>query len=1065
MKKATFKPILLLWDIPISLQVFLFVICAGLPVLAAGASSHPSPTAHGTGIRSLLDHEISGTVLDTSGVPLAGVSIVLKGSPSTATSTDENGRFILDLPANQGVLMFSSVGYEPHEENVKGRTRIEVRLIPSSTVMDDVVVVAFSRQKKTDLVGSVTSVKPGDLKIPGSNLTTAFAGQIAGMIAYQRSGEPGEDNASFFIRGVTTFGYKVDPLILIDGVELTTLDLARLQPDDIESFSILKDATATALYGARGANGVILVATKEGKEGKAKVSVRVENSFSAPTTNVQLADPVTYMKLHNEAILTRDPLGRLPYQQKKIDATEAGGDPYLYPANDWRKMLFKDYTMNQRANFNVSGGGAVARYYFAGTYNQDNGMLKVDNRNNFNTNIDLKSYLIRSNINVNITKSLEVGVRLYGSFDDYTGPIDGGTGMYNKVMRSNPALFPAYYPVSEEYQYIDHILFGNTSLSNDYINPYADMVRGYRDYSRSLMMAQFEIKQDLQFLTPGLSFRALGSTNRRSYFDVTRSYLPFFYTADPFFSSPGDYRLSALNENTGTEYLDYTLGDKIISSTFYLESAIDYQKTFNEKHGVSSMLVYIMRQSLDADADDLQQSLPSKNLGLSGRFTYSYDSRYFGEFNFGYNGSERFHEKHRFGFFPSAGIAWNISNEKFWSPIKPTFNMLKIRATYGYVGNDAIGSPADRFFYLSNLNMRDAARGASFGSDYEYYRDGISISRYDNPDITWEIAEKLNLGIELGLLNKIDIQADFFTEKRTNILMTRESVPTTMGLSSAVRANVGEASSKGMDLSVDYRHSFGPDFWLSTRGNFTYATNKYLVFEEPQYPGQPYLSRVGYGLSQQWGYIADHLFVDDNEVKNSPRQHLGQYAAGDIKYLDISGDGQITTLDQVPIGNPTVPEIVYGFGFSLGYKRFDVSCFFQGLAQESFWIDPQATAPFIGHKQLLKAYADNYWSENNRNSYALWPRLSTQESDNNMVRSTWFMQDGTFLRLKSAEIGYTVRPKDTAKRLGIDNLRIYASGTNLLLWSKFKHWDVEMAGDGLGYPIQRVFNMGIMVSL
>lgn len=1005
---------------------------------------------------------VNGLVVDSVG-PLPGVSVSVKNDPRIGTTTDLNGRYVLEV-SEDAVLVFSMVGYEKQEVSVKNKTVIDITLLPSVDQLEDVVVVAFGTQKKQELIGSITTIDPGELKVASSNLTTALAGRLAGVIAYQRSGEPGQDNADFFIRGVTTFGYKKDPLILIDGVEFTSTDLARLQPDDIASFSIMKDASATALYGARGANGVILVTTKEGKEGPAKVTFRIENSISAPTQDVELADPITFMRLSNEAVKTRDPLGVQPYSQRKIDNTLAGTNPYVYPATDWRKFLFKDYTMNQRANLNVSGGGKIARYYFAGTFNQDNGVLKVDKRNNFNSNIDLKNYLLRSNVNVNLTKTTEVGVRMYGSFDEYTGPLDGGKEMYKKVMRSNPVLFPAYYPKTERYNYVEHIMFGGTNAEEGFINPYADMVKGYRDYSRSLLMAQFELKQDLSFLTKGLSFRAMGNTNRLSYFSLSRSYKPFYYQAGYYDPENNDLTLQILNERSGAEYLDYSEGSKTIKSTFYLESAFNYNQTFKEKHGVSAMLVYIMQQTLNANAGDLQQSLPFRNLGLSGRFTYSYDNRYFGEFNFGYNGSERFYKNHRFGFFPSGGAAWQVSNERFWEPLKQTVNLFKVRATYGLVGNDAIGGPEDRFFYLSNVNMDDTGRGAVFGTDWNYTNSGVSISRYDNNQITWEIARKANLGLEMKLFNKVGIQADFFSEYRKNILMTRAFIPAYMGLSADVRANVGEASSKGIDMSIDYQHYFNPDFWLTARGNFTYATSAYEVYEEPEYEREYWKSRVGYPINQTMGYIAERLFVDDAEVANSPTQNSDvPVRGGDIKFRDVNGDGQITALDQVPIGNPTSPEIVYGFGFSTGYKNFDLSCFFQGLANESFWIDPTATAPFLNNQQLLKAYADNYWSEENGNVMALWPRLSAYEQPNNTAKSTWFMRDGSFLRLKTAEFGYTI-PKKSLKRAGLESIRIYASGVNLLTLSSFKLWDVEMAGDGLGYPIQRVYNMGIQVS-
>jgi len=1016
---------------------------------------------------------VHGLVVDTAGLPLPGVSVMVKDQTSIGTSTDINGRYSLQVPEN-ATLIFSMVGFQEQQIPVNGRTEINIVLEGSTSQLGDVVVVAFGKQKKEEVVGAVTTINPAELKVPSSNLTTALAGRLAGVIAYQRSGEPGQDNADFFIRGVTTFGYKKDPLILIDGIELTATDLARLQPDDVASFSIMKDATATALYGARGANGVILITTKEGKEGKAAITVRLENSISTPTRDVELADPITYMRLHNEAVLTRDPLGILPYSDQKIENTIQGVNPYVFPVTDWKKELFKDYTMNQRVNMNVSGGGSVARYYVAGSFNQDNGVLKVDQRNNFNNNIDLKSYTLRSNVNVNLTPITEMVIRLSGSFDDYTGPIDGGAGLYRKVMRTNPVMFPAYYPVDEEHRYVQHTLFGNFE-DGRYLNPYADMVRGYMNYSRTNLGAQLEFKQNLSFLTEGLKARALMNTSRYVYFDVTRAYNPFYYHAGSYDKVNNTYRLQLFNEDTGTEYLNYQPGAKTVNSSFYLESALNYDRTFADKHTLSGLLVFMLRSSLTGNAEDLQQSLPFRNVGLAGRATYSYDNRSFAEFNFGYNGSERFHHTHRYGFFPSAGLAWSVSNEAFWEPLKQAVPSLRLRGTYGLVGNDAIGD--GRFLYLSNVNMNDSGRGGVFGTDNGYSRDGISLSRYADPNITWETAAKTNIGLEMNLFDQIDIQADYFTEHRTNILMQRTATPATMGLLAQPHANIGEVKGKGIDFSIDYNKAFQNSFWLQGRVNFTYATSKYLVYEEPAYDEAPWKLHVGFPVGQQWGYIAERLFVDDEEALKSPRQNFGEYGGGDIKFHDVNGDGQITALDQVPIGYPTTPEIVYGFGFSVGYRAFDLSAFFQGLARESFWIDASATAPFVAYhyndaeansgiiyqNALLQAYANDHWSEENRNLYALWPRLSSTNNNNNSQRSTWFMRDGLFLRLKSVELGYNLPPA-VAQRLKVKTLRLYASGTNLMTWSKFKLWDVEMAGNGLGYPIQKVYNLGLLVS-
>lgn len=1023
-----------------------------------------------------LARDISGTVSDSIST-LPGVSVTIKGT-NIGTSTDQNGKYILNVPDDNAILVFSMIGYLTQEIPVAGKQIIDVKLQADMQGLDEVVVVAFGKQKRSDMVGSVVSVNPADLKVPSSNLTSALAGRVAGMIAFQRSGEPGMDNADFFIRGVTTFGYKKDPLILIDGIELTTTDLARLQVDDIASFSVLKDATATALYGSRAANGVILVTTKEGAVGKAKFSIRMENSISAPTRNVELADPVTYMIMANEATLTRNPLEAVLYSDRKIENTASGNNPLAYPTNDWRAQMFKEYTMNQRANMSVSGGGGVARYFVSGSFNQDNGLMEVDKRNNFNSNIDLKSYSLRSNVNINLTKTSELVVRLHGMFDDYTGPMEGGAQMYRRVMRANPVLFPAYYPIDEDHEHVKHIMFGNFEEGN-YINPYADMVRGYKEYSSSLMLAQLELKQDLGFLTEGLSFNGMLNTHRRSFFDVRRFYNPFWYVPAGFNPQTGAYSVTNVNPDGGTDYLDYDEGGKDISTTFYAESRVNYNRTFAEKHGVSAMLVFMAQQRLNANAGDLQRSLPSRNLGVSGRMTYDYDNRYYAEFNFGYNGSERFDEDHRFGFFPSAGLAWTASNEDFFEPVKSVVSNLRIRATYGKIGNDAIGRPEDRFFYLSNVNMNNGSRGAAFGQDpgVQYRLNGISISRYANPGITWEIATQKNLALEIGLFDKANIIAEVFSQDREQILMNRASLPAELGFAAEVRSNVGSASAKGVDISLDYNHSFGNGIWVQSMGNFTYATSQFEFYEEPKYE-EWYRYHKGNSLNQNYGYIAERLFVDDQEALNSPRQNFGEYGGGDIKYTDVNRDGQITAADRVPLGHPTVPEIVYGFGFSAGYKSFDVSAFFQGLANESFWIDPAATAPFaryvydgeavpanqILQNQVLKAFADSYWSEDHRDVYALYPRLSSTLNSNNAQTSTWWMRNGSFLRLKQVEIGYTL-PARVLERLKASTFRIYLNATNLVNFSSFSLWDVEMGGNGLGYPIQRVFNIGLDLTI
>ncbi|RZM25655.1 MAG: TonB-dependent receptor [Pedobacter sp.] len=1017
--------------------------------------------------------EIRGTVKDSVGV-LPGVSIKVKGTNMSA-STDKNGKYILDVPDENAVLVFSMVGFVTQEIPVTGRNVIDVTLNESSNALDEIVITAFGgTTRRTDMIGSITSISTKNLKVPSSNLTTALAGQAAGIIAYQRSGEPGQDNADFFIRGITTFGTNTSPLILIDGMELTTTDLARLQPDDIASFSIFKDATSTAVYGARGANGVILVTTKQGAVGKAKLSFRIENSISQNTKDVEFADAVTYMTLSNEAILTRNPLGTTLYSPDKIASTAKGKNEFVYPANDWKEMMFRKSALTQRANLSVSGGGGVAKYFISGSLNRDNGMLKVDPRTNFNNNIDLKSYTLRSNTTIDVTSSTQIVVRLSGNFDDYTGPIDGGAGMYQKVMRSNPTLFPAYYPIDQQHSYVKHIMYGNYG-DGSYLNPYADMTKGYKDYSRSLMLAQVEIKQDLSSVVKGLSFRTMFNTNRNNYFDISRFYEPYFYALSGYDQIGNTYNIANLNENSATEYLGYDEGTKQINTTFYMENVLNYNRVF-KKHGVSAMLVNIMQERIAANAGDLQTSLPSRNAGLSGKATYSFDDRYFAEFDFGYNGSERFSEDQRYGFFPAGGIAWSISNEKFFKNLKGTINNLRLRATYGVIGNEAIGRSTDRFLYLSNVTLNDGGKSASFGNGQGamFTLNGVTVSRYANRDITWERAYKKNIALEIGLWDRLNVNAEYYSEVRKDIFMNRSSIPVTVGLSAPVSANIGEATGSGVDLALDYSLPIKDGIGFTVRGNLTYATNKYLVFEEPAY-AETYRSRVGNAIYQPYGYIAERLFIDDAEALNSPRQNFGEYGGGDIKYTDVNRDGQITEADRVPIGNPTLPEIIYGFGFSLNIKSWDINAFFQGLGNEAFFIDPAATTPFANYRsgsempgktlnnQLLSAYANSHWSEDSRDVNALWPRLSPQVSANNSQTSTFFMRDGSFMRLKSVELGYSL-PKKLMRKISASNFRLYLSGTNLLNFSNFDLWDVEMGGNGLGYPLQRVFNVGLNIT-
>jgi TonB-linked SusC/RagA family outer membrane protein len=1031
---------------------------------------------------------ITGKVTDTLGVKITGASIVTETGKKASTSTDENGRFILEVEAGSSIKV-SYVGFT--EQHVIATATQKVFNIvlreEKHTIAEEVVVTAYGKkQRKEAIVGSVTSIVPEDLKIPASNLTDALAGSAAGIIAFQGTGQPGQDNASFFIRGVTTFGYNVSPLILIDNIELTTDDLARLQVDDIASFSILKDASATALYGARGANGVILVSTKSGKIGKPQINFRLENSLSENTQSLKIADPITFMEDYNEASLSRDPTQPIPFNQDKILNTEntinkgPGYNPYVYPAVDWLKMLIKNQTTTQRANLSVSGGTPFSKYYVSGSYNIDHGNLVDDPNNNNSDNVKFENYQLRSNINLNITKSTEVVLRFSGTFSDYAGPLttDGtfSSDVYKIALHTSPVLFPAYFKPDSANRGTQHILYGAPeALGTPYNNPYALLERGHKNSSESRMLTQIELNQNLSFVADGLTFHGIFSTNRYSYFDSNLAYNPFYYNVSSYNKANNTYVLNWLNQNPGDaeEYLQYFPGTPIISNQLYLQGNLDYNKQFHN-HNVSATLVFTQQQTVYSNAAALIDALPHRNLGLAGRLGYNYLAKYYAEFNFGYNGSERFSAAHRYGFFPTIGVGWLLSEEKWFEPLDKILTRVKLRASYGLVGNDNISSR--RFFYASDVNLNGGA-SATFGTNGGSTLNGVSINNYADPNVTWETSKQLNIGLEMTLFKNLNIIAEVYNYNRYNILQQRASIPSTSGLEAPIYANLGKANSKGLDFSMDYKQTINKDLSITGRANFTYAKDKYTYYEQPDYP-EAYRSLIGEPINNNYGYIAERLFVDDAEAASSPTQIFSSTGkapqGGDIKYRDLNGDGVIDSRDETYLGYPSVPEIVYGYGLSTQYKNFDLSAFLQGQAMVSFMINPSDVSPFIqstdayvyGNTQLLQQFADNHWSPGNQNLYALYPRfgVNRDEIENNLQPSTWWLRSGAFMRLKSVEFGYTL-PKAVSKKIGVRSLRVYFNGLNLYTWSSFKLWDPELGSNGFAYPIQKVFNLGVNVNL
>ncbi len=997
---------------------------------------------------------VAGTVISSAdNQPIVGANIYVEGT-NVGTTTDAGGNYKLTVPASAKTVTVSFLGYDTKKISVRDIHLFKlITLADASNKLEDVVVVGFGVQKKESLVGAVQSVKPSDLQTSSSNLSTSFSGKIAGVIAVQKSGEPGADGANFWIRGISTFGSGQSPLLILDGVEITNQMLNNIPPETIESFSVLKDATATALYGSRGANGVMIITTKNGRDSeKMTINLRAEFGASAPTRVPKVADGITYMETFNEARTTRSE--KPYYSNEKIMGTKLGLDPYVYPNVDWYDMLFKDCTFNQNFNFNMTGGAKKIDYFLNASVYNENGIMRKPEASKFDTNINAQKYLFQANVSADATKTTRVSLKMNTQLHYRHAPIQSVSDLFAYAMTGMPCEFPATLPGEESDTFVR---FGTNNAWNSgfFTNPYAQLCRGYGDQFRGHFTSALTVNQNLDFITKGLSATGMATFYNRVYSAVYRSFTPFMYQLTDYnIDEAGNYSYTSNSTNTGTTYLGTTRGKDGYRELAF-QAKIDYARTFG-KHDVGATIVYMQKErNMNISDEQEYAALPYRQQGLAGRVTYGFDKRYLFEANFGYNGSENFAAGKRFGFFPSVAVGWVISNEPFWKGIKEQVNLFKLRASYGLVGNDVISKDyADRFPYLTTVDMGqgyDVYIGNNFERKY-----GPILSVYGNPNATWEESRKLDIGVEIGLFDSLNIIFDWFKEKRSGIFMQRTSLPSTFGMSGITPwANIGKVDNSGVDISVDYNKAFSKDLILSLRGTFTYAHNEIVEMDEPKYKWA-YQYKAGHPINSIQCLIAEGLFRDEEEIASSPSQDI--YATtypirpGDVKYRDLNDDKIIDDNDMCWTGNPTVPEIIYGFGFSLKYKGFDCSAFFQGQGKVSILMynyHPFATAATPG-SGLMQWIADEHWSEDDPNPKALYPRLSPLWNNNNTKASTLYVRNGKMLRLKTAEIGYTYK-----------KMRVYVSGTNLLTFAPFKYWDPEKgSGNGLGYPLQRTYNLG-----
>ena len=1000
------------------------------------------------------DRNVSGVILDETDQGIPGAYVVVKGETRGAM-TDDQGRFNITV-SPKDVLVVSFLGYLDEEVTVGDQTKMTIKLVPAANELEEVVKVAYGTQRKASVIGSISTVDVKTIAAPIGQLSTGLAGKLAGVVAMQRSGEPGA-SAEFWIRGVNTFGANSTPLILVDGVE-RSMDLVDV--DDIESFSILKDATATALYGVRGANGIVLITTRRGEESKPQINVKVESGFTSPTKLPEMANTEQYINFFNQLAADEGKTEMIINSYDK-EMYLSGADPDLYPSVDWVNEIFKNQAMTTKANVNVTGGNKNVRYYVGGSYYFEDGILNTVNNGVYSTQLNYQKFNFRSNIDINVTKSTVLGVSLSTQFTIKNAPGGDLNEILNATMKNTPIAIPLIYSD------------GTLSDHEFAANPYTDLNKtGYRTISSNVAQSTISLTQDFSsFVTEGLKAKVQASWDATAGTQLYRTIRPTTW-----FATGRDDNGNLIYEDKplidGKNYINVSNNGQSGARVLNVEASLNYERQFAYAHRVSGMFLWNMRSRTNTNpaADTYNSSYinshPYKTMGIAGRATYSYKDRYFGEFNFGYNGSENFAPGHRFGFFPSGALGYMISNEPWFEPAKKVVSHLKMKASYGKIGNDQIGG-GRRFAYNTTLNT--SASGANWGSTTaSKYVNGTTYQTIGNEAVSWEEATKFDTGIEIDFFNALKIQADYFYDMRDGIFLERLSTPGAVGMNVTQFVNIGQMVNRGFDLSAQFDYTFANGLSLSARGNVTFNRNKVLYNDQPDQIWK-YQNTAGFAHNQQQGLIAEGLFTSQEEIDNWPKQEYGEVRVGDIKYRDINGDGKVNDYDKVKIGYSVVPEITYGFGVSLNWKGFDASVFFSGVDHVTRIISGNnlfggATTSVRQEGQVFADVAKNAWSTANPNPNAAYPRQSLSGAENNKQASTFWQKDMSFLRLKNAEIGYTL-PKKWTNKINMKTLRIYVSGVNLATFSDFKLWDPEVtAQNGNAYPTTRNVSVGLNVN-
>ena len=1003
--------------------------------------------------------QVTGRVTDSQGIPIPGVNIIEKGTKK-GVNTDIDGKYKIST-STKSVLEFSFVGFDSKQISVNGQTVINLKMNTSSTELTDVVVVAYGKRNKISVSGAISSINSEQLsRSPSANIANSLAGQVTGISTVQFSGRPGADDPLIFIRGIASLSEdRSQPLIIVDGVERP---FTGLDSDEIESFSILKDASATAVYGVRGANGVIIVTTKRGTKGKATITSGYSKGVQQATNLLDFADSYTYAQIHNRARLSDNPLltvGELKFSPTAVEAFRTNSDPLIYPNTNWLDYILKPLANQSRANVNVSGGNDNVRYFASiGALSQDGLFRTFDTT--YDYNFSFQRYNFRTNLDIDVTKTTKLGVTIGGQVGVRNEPRtkSGVNQLFRETYWAQPYSSPGiidgkYITGSDDYI---------TGTKKDGLDSFYGL--GFSNILQNRLNFDIDLNQQLNFIK-GLTFRTKLSYNTSYTHTKSRStsilrYVPYFLKdLDPTINPESKkvvFRTTSANGNLS--YSETQGKDR----DWYFEAGLNYSRKFGN-HNFGGLLLYNEQKDYyPTDTNGVattNQDIPRGLVGIAGRVTYDYKSKYSADFNVGYNGSENFAKANRFGVFPAFSVGWVVTKEKFMDAV-PFVDFLKLRMSYGIVGNDKIGG--NRFLYLPD--SYDSTSGSySLGTDNPTNQITAGEGIIGNPDVTWETATKRNIGVELKFLkNKLGIIVDVFNENRTNILTTNGTVPGFVAYTLPA-VNIGEVENKGFEVEINWIQKLNQNFSFKINANVSHTQNKIIYMAEvPQ--SQDYLYKTGRAVSQPFGYIFDRFFGIDELNSNIPN-HNYLLKPGDIVYKDLNGDNVIDQDDQRAIGYPNYPAYNFGLNIGLEYKNFDFNMSWAAATQTSRLLDESLRVPFgtTGERSLLQYMADEAWTPETANT-ATFPRITFLGSGNNSKTSDFWLRDATYVRLKTLEMGYNFRGA-FLKKMGISTLRMYFNGNNLVTFSKLDITDPESrTGSIQEYPLTKLYNLGVKLN-